>query len=170
MEITINQTVKVYDVVVNQIARTINVNIVNQPKQTTVTISPLGQRGFQGEQGIQGGLITKTAGENINSHTPVVLINDLAYKLDSSNPLHQFAFVGFTEASSLMNEDCNIKQIGEIYLGGWGLMPNQQYLAGVNGTLITENLSSSNFTKVVGYATNSDTLQIIKDSITINKS
>lgn len=51
MEATINQTVKRYDVVVNQTTKQINVNIISQLKQTTVTISPLGARGFKGEKG-----------------------------------------------------------------------------------------------------------------------
>ena len=113
--------------------------------------------------------IAKISGENINSHTPIAIINNLAYKLDASNPLHQFAFAGFTEASSIIGNPCTIKQIGEVTLSGWGLTPNQQYLSGINGTLITSNVSVSNFTKVIGYATTSNTLQIIKDSITINK-
>lgn len=166
MKVIINEIVKKYDVVVNQTAKQVNVNISSHQEQISVMISPLGKRGFSGDN---GGFIIKISGENITSHTPIVLVNNLAYKLNSSNPLHQFAFVGFSEASSLAGQNCQIKQIGEVVLMGWGLIPNQHYLAGVNGTLITNNLSSTNFTKVIGYAVDSNTLQIIKDSITINK-
>ena len=134
-----------------------------------MSVSELGLQGLKGDTGPTGGLISKISGENINSHTPVAIINNLAFKLDASNPLHQFAFAGFTEASSTIGNLCTIKQIGEVTLVGWGLTPNQHYLAGANGTLITSNISSSNFTKVIGYATTVNTLQIIKDSITINK-
>lgn len=113
--------------------------------------------------------VSKIAAENINSHTPVAIVNNLAYKLDSSNPLHSFAFAGFSEVSSTIGNLCTIKQIGEITLNGWGLIPNKQYLAGINGTMITENLSNTNFTKIIGYATTVNSLQIIKDSLTINK-
>jgi len=51
MEATINQTVKKYDVVVNATERTINVNIITQPKTKTIVISPLGKRGFKGDSG-----------------------------------------------------------------------------------------------------------------------
>lgn len=166
MSVVINQTEKVYNVTVNQSLKQITTNIINQPKQVTVEVSALGKRGFKGDS---GGIIEKISGEDIPSHTPIVLINDTAFKLDSSNILHQFAFVGFSTNGTSLGQTCIIKQVGEVVLIGWGLIPNQQYLAGVNGTLITENLSDSNFTKVIGYATNSDTLQIIKDSITINK-
>lgn len=169
MKVIINEIVKKYDVVVNQMAKQVNVNISSHQEQISVMISPLGKRGFKGDTGINGGFIIKISGENITSHTPIVLVNNLAYQLDSSNPLHQFAFVGFSEASSLSGQNCLIKQVGEMYLFGWGLTPNKQYLAGINGTLIIENTSNSNFTKVIGYATDSNTLQIIKDSITINK-
>lgn len=166
MGVIINQVEKIYNVTVNQSLKQISTNIINQPKQVTVEVAALGKRGFKGDS---GGIIEKISGEDIPSHTPIVLINDTAFKLDSSNPLHQFAFVGFSTNGTSIGQICNIKQVGEVVLVGWGLIPNQQYLAGVNGILITENLSDSNFTKVIGYATNSDTLQIIKDSITINK-
>jgi len=111
----------------------------------------------------------KVSAESIPSHTPVAIVNNQAYKLNASNPLHQFAFVGFSENGTSIGQNCRIKQIGEIVLVGWGLTPNQHYLIGANGTLITNNVSNTNFTKVIGYATDSNTLQIIKDSITINK-
>ena len=153
------------------------INYLLEGKQDQITLTTFGSSGVatlvNNVLNIPqyGGIISISylSGENINSHTPVAVINNLAYKLDASNPLHQFAFVGFTEASSVTGQPCFIKQIGEIYLFGWGLIPNQQYLAGVNGTIITDNVSVSNFTKIIGYATSSNTLQIIKDSVTINK-
>jgi len=188
MDVIINQIVRQHEVTINQTARQINVLITSVPKQVTAEIAQLGKRGFTGksayEIAVDNGFagtesdwlesigkkeLSKTSGENINSHTPIALVNDLAYKLDASNPLHQFAFVGFTEASSVMGQTCTIKQIGELYLSGWGLTPNQHYLAGVDGALITDNSSNSNFTKIIGYATTSNKLQIIKDSLTINK-
>jgi hypothetical protein len=155
-------------IVIQELPIYVNIGI-ETPSPVIIEVAEMGLQGQQGEQGEAGGTLIKLAGENINSHNPIALVNDLAYKLDASNPLHQSAFVGFTETSTIIGSPCTIKQIGEVTLLGWGLIPNQQYLAGINGTLITENLSSSNFTKIIGYATSSDTLQIIKDSITINK-
>jgi hypothetical protein len=151
---------------VTDLVDNINLNIQDIEETIYLEVADIGEQGLQGKE---GGFITKTAGENINSHAPVAIVNNLVYKLDASNPLHQFAFVGFTLTSVTMSNEVEIKQIGEIALNGWGLTPNQQYLAGVGGALITSNSSISNFTKVIGYSTTSDTLQIIKDSITINK-
>ena len=149
----------------NDVTLVINETLVN----TTIAIAEMGIQGERGIAGLTGGSIIKVSAESIPSYTPVAIVNNLAYKLDSSNPLHQFAFVGFSENGTSIGQNCNIKQIGEVFLFGWGLIPNQHYLAGVNGTLITNNLSATNFTKVIAYATDSNTLQIIKDSTTINK-
>ena len=147
----------------------VNIIVEEFNENVNITISEIGIQGPAGPAGVAGGTLSKVSGESIPSFTPVAIYNNLAYKLDASNPLHQFAFVGFSTNGTSIGQTCEIKQIGEVYLSGWGLIPNQQYLAGVNGTLITENLSSSNFTKVIGYATDSNTLQIIKDLTTINK-
>jgi hypothetical protein len=163
--IVINEIIELVTITVNE-QDVVNVVISETITPLTINVADVG---LQGPQGIQGGIISKISGENLNSHTPIALVNNLAYKMDSSNPLHQFAFVGFTEVSSTIGNSCSIKQIGEITLAGFGLIPNQQYLAGVNGTLITSNLSATNFTKVIAYAVTSDTLQIIKDYTTINK-
>jgi len=112
--------------------------------------------------------LEKESGENIPSHTPVAIINNLAYKLSNLNPQHQFAFVGFSVNGTTQGQICKIQQIGELTLNGWGLTENTQYLAGNAGSIQTENLSNG-FTKVVGYATTSNTLQIIKDYSTINR-
>ena len=166
--IVINEIIELVTITVNE-QDVVNVVISENITPLTINVADVGLQGPQGIQGIQGGIISKISGENLNSHTPIALVNNLAYKMDSSNPLHQFAFVGFTEVSSTIGNSCSIKQIGEITLAGFGLIPNQQYLAGVNGTLITSNLSATNFTKVIAYAVTSDTLQIIKDYTSINK-
>lgn len=114
------------------------------------------------------GSISKISAEPIPSYTPIAIYNNLAYKLDNLNPLHQFAFVGFSTNGTSTGQSCIIQQIGELTLQGWGLTPNTQYLAGTVGALQTVN-SNLGFTKVIGYATTTDTLQIIKDYTTINK-
>lgn len=151
-------------IIIQEIATYVNIGIETPPP----VIIEIAEMGLQGLPGVFENLI-KVSAEPIPSHTPVAIYNNLAYKLDASNPLHQFAFFGFSVNGSNTGENCEIQVLGEITLSGWGLIPNQQYLSGVNGTLIVENLSTSNFTKVIGYATNSNTLQIIKDSVTINK-
>lgn len=169
MNIIVEEVVENVVILVDDITDDITIQVEEVLNDVTVVVEEIGIQGPQGTEGLQGGILFKTTGEPIPSHTPVAIVDDLAYKLDPSNILHQFAFVGFSENGTSTGQNCQIKQIGEVTLIGWGLIPNQQYLAGVNGTLITENLSDSNFTKVIGYATSSNTLQIIKDSLTINK-
>lgn len=114
-------------------------------------------------------VIKKISGTIIQSHVPVAVINNRAYKFDASIPGHQFAFTGFSTNGSVTGEECIIQERGEIFLQGWGLEPNAHYLAGVSGTLIRNNTSTTNFTKVIGYATSSNSLRIINDYTTINK-
>lgn len=113
--------------------------------------------------------VYKVAGETIPSHTPIAIYNNLAYKLDSANMAHQFSFVGFSLNGVVSGQMCKVQQIGEVELQNWGLLPNVHYLAGQNGGMLTQNNSGTDFTKVVGFATTENTIQIIKDYTTINK-
>ena len=112
--------------------------------------------------------LEKVSAENIPSHTPIAIINNQAYKFDASNINHQFAFAGFSKNGTTTGQICLIQQQGEIELVGWGLTPNQQYLAGTSGAIVVDNTTLNNFTKVLGYATTMDTLQIIKDFSSVN--
>ena len=112
--------------------------------------------------------IEKVSAENIPSHTPIAIVNNQAYKFDASNINHQFAFAGFSKNGTISGQTCLIQQQGEIELIGWGLIPNQQYLAGTAGAIVVDNITLNNFTKVLGYATTTDTLQIIKDFSSVN--
>lgn len=112
--------------------------------------------------------LEKISGENIPSYTPIVIIDNLAYKLDNLKPEHQFGFVGFSVNGTTIGQTCKIQQIGEVELANWNLIPNAQYLASTNGAIQTSN-NSAGFTKVIGYATTANSLQIIKDYTTINK-
>ena len=112
--------------------------------------------------------LIKQSAETIPSYTPIAIYNNLAYKLDASNPLHQFAFVGFSVNGVATGQECKIQQIGELELIGWGLTPNTQYLAGTLGAMVTNNTIPNNFTKVIGYATTTNTLEIIKDYTSVN--
>ena len=113
--------------------------------------------------------LEKVSAENIPSHTPIAIVNNQAYKFDASNINHQFAFAGFSKNGTTTGQTCLIQQQGEIELVGWGLTPNQQYLAGTAGTIVVDNITLNNFTKVLAYATTTDTLQIIKDYTSIKR-
>jgi len=105
----------------------------------------------------------------IPSHTPVAVINNLAYKLDPSNPQHQFAFYGFSTNGASIGDILRIQVVGEIELQGWNLIQGKHYLSGPSVILITDNTYPNNIKKIVGYAITTDRLRIIKDYTTINK-
>lgn len=109
-----------------------------------------------------------TAGENINSHTPVVLVGNLLYKMNNVDPLHAFSFVGFTQTSVIAGGSVPIKT-DTIALLGWGLTPNKNYLAGPNGTLILTNNIINSFTKVVGFSQDANTLLVITQNTAVLK-
>lgn len=57
----------------------------------------------------------------IPSHTPVAVINNLAYKLDPSNPQHQFAFYGFSTSGASIGDLLRIQVAGDIEIDANGL-------------------------------------------------
>jgi hypothetical protein len=111
---------------------------------------------------------TYICGENINSCTPVVLVNQVLFKMDYLTPIHQFSFVGFTATSGTLGNTVAVKT-RLIELNGWGLIPNVKYLAGPDGSLITSNTVPDSFTKVIGFSQGVNRLLIIKDYTSILK-
>ena len=143
-----------------------NVNVtVGQSAPVSFAVNSMG---VQGIQGVPGDAQIYMAGENLVSHQPIVLVGGLAYKMNYLNPLHQFAFVGFSKTSALTGGDLTVETI-KIDLSGWGLTPNQTYMVGANGALITVNNTAGSFTKIVGFAQTSTSLLIVKDYSSINK-
>lgn len=114
--------------------------------------------------------IEHVSAEIIPSYTPIAIVNNLAYKFDSQNINHKFAFAGFSTNGTLEGEICKIQQIGEVEFIGWNLIPNTQYVAGPNGTMLVSNTITNNFIKVLGYAVTPDKLMIIKDYTSVLKS
>ena len=108
-------------------------------------------------------VFNKFSGETIPAFTPIAVIDDIAYKLDSSTPSHQFAYYGFSINDTNIGETCQIQEGGEIEQIGWGLVPNSVYLAGQNGTIVLTNITPTDFKKNIGYAITADRLSIIKD-------
>lgn len=106
-------------------------------------------------------VISVEAGEAITSYTPVAIISGLAYKYDSSNSAHRWAYAGFSTNGVSAGDQVIIRQIGTVSLVGWGLTPNTQYLAGVAGAISAAATPvGSVFRKVVGFAVDADTLMI----------
>ena len=146
-----------------------SVNIsVGQSAPVSFSVNAMGVQGLQGVQGPMGGIPEYIAGEALVSHQPIALVGGLAYKMNNLNPLHQFAFVGFSKTSAIIGGVITIETV-KIDLPGWGLLPNQTYLAGANGGLITINAVQNSFTKVVGFSQSTTSMLIIKDYTPINK-
>lgn len=144
-----------------------NLQIVQQAPPV-IEVQSLGARGLQGVPGPAGDALIYTAGENLVSHQPIALVGGLAYKMDYTNPLHQFAFVGFSKTSAVSGGTIEVETT-KIELAGWGLLPNQTYMAGASGGLITTNTTPSTFSKIVGFAQSATTMLIVKDYTSINK-
>jgi len=104
------------------------------------------------------------AGENINSHTAVVLINNLLYAADRTNISHYFAFVGFTLTSVVTGNTVNVQTKGVISLSGWGLTANNYYQL-INGSGMIGNVEpiGPGFKQVVGFAETANDLLILKN-------
>lgn len=139
-------------------------NLINSSLQPNDNVSQL-----VNDKSYFENILEKLSAEAIPSYTPIAIYNNLAYKLDASNLSHQFTFAGFSTNGTSLGQLCRIQQIGELTLQGWGLTPNKQYLAGTSGAIVLDNISLNNFTKVIGYATTTNTMQIIKDFSPVNK-
>lgn len=113
--------------------------------------------------------LEKESAEPIPSHTPIAVVNNRAHKFDASIEAHQFAFAGFSINGTSAGQICKIQERGELELQGWGLTAGAHYLSGITGTMIRENLSDTNFTKVIAYAVNTNIIKIINEYVTINK-
>lgn len=141
-----------------------NVNIAAIPP--VVASIAVNSNGAQGPAGI-GNVLQYVAGEAFNSHTPLVLINNQLFKLSNTIADHQHTFVGFSKTSAIIGQMVQVEQ-NIITLFGWGLVPNTNYLAGPNGSIITSNTNPNTFTKIIGFSENSDTLLIYKNYTSIN--
>lgn len=117
---------------------------------------------------ITGDNRTHIAGEALVSHQPIVLVGGLAYKMNYLNPLHQFAFIGFSKISASVSGTITVETV-KIELAGWGLLPNQTYMAGENGGLITTNNIPNTFSKIIGFAQSPTSMLIVQDYTSINK-
>jgi hypothetical protein len=114
-------------------------------------------------------VISKTSSEAIPSHTPVAIINGMAYKMDSTKAYHAFAFMGFSTNGCLVGETCNIQTTGILSLTGWGLQANTHYLVGENGVLQLNQQNTDQYNLVVAYALDSNSINILhRDAILTN--
>ena len=158
--LNITSTERVVDLNVNTTTREVFLNVVNTPVVRELNVNT---------SVVQSYNVNYECGENISSHKPVALVGNKIYKLDYSNMDHRFAFVGFTKTSGVIGDFISIEENRAILIG-WGLIPNQTYLAGAAGALITSNSTPGTFIKIVGVAQDANTLLIYKnyDSVVKN--
>lgn len=106
-------------------------------------------------------VIEVEAGEAITSFTPVVIISGLAYKMDSSDVSHKYAYAGFSQNGVSAGDLVLIQQIGLLTKSGWGLTPNVPYYSGADGAISTSDEPAGFvFRKIVGISTDSNTMMI----------
>lgn len=102
------------------------------------------------------------AGEQINSHTPVVLINNKIYKYSNDNLAHLYGFIGFTKTSVVINSYVDVLIPGAIIsLTGWGLTQGTHYLAFTNGNIQITDSVAGGFRHIIGYAESNNDLLIL---------
>ena len=144
---------------VDAVTREAVLNVVNTPvtKHLNVNTSV-----------VHSASITYECGENISSHKPVALVGNKIYLLDYTNMDHRYTFVGFTKTSGTVGSIVAIEE-NKATLSGWGLIPNQAYLAGSAGALIVTNTTPNTFTKIIGVAQDPNTLLIYKNYNSISK-
>ncbi len=144
-----------------KLAGTLNVNnqrVVNVPDP----ISALDAVNLQTLQNATSTNLTYVAGENISSHTPVVLINNLLYKCDITNSSHQFSYIGFTKTSVTSGASVEVVTEGVISLSGWGLTTDSYYQLNINSTISLTEPTLGLFKQVVGYSQNSNDLLLLR--------
>lgn len=113
---------------------------------------------------VGGGYLHVTAGQDIPSYHPIAIISGLAYKYDSSNIAHLFAYAGFSTNGVSSGSTVVILPHGLLTLSGWGLTPNTQYIAGLAGAISPASTPvGAIFKKIVGFAVDANTMLIHKD-------
>lgn len=176
INIQIDEVIEQATVNVEECEEQIDINVEETTDVVNLTIQEVGVKGDDGLGAaeaieIKNRLATLElvveSGEDITSHKPIAIVNNKAYLYDASNILHLHAFSGFSITGALQNEMLTVKQQGIVTLNGWGLTQAQTYLAGVSGNLATINTGLS-FTRIIGYAEDSNSLLIIKESPIIN--
>lgn len=114
----------------------------------------------QGAGGTTDNFLLVEAAENINSHTPVGIMDGKAYVYDATNLQHLYAFAGFSKTSAVTGAFLQVQQYGVITLSNWGLTPNTHYVAGSLGAIFPASNNSATFSRVVGFSISANSLLI----------
>jgi len=108
-------------------------------------------------------VIEVVAGEAITSYTPIAIVSGLAYKLDSSDITHKYAYAGFSQNGVLLGGIVLIQQIGLLNKPGWGLTANIPYYSGADGAIsVSDSPAGFVFRKIVGISTDTATMMVLQ--------
>jgi hypothetical protein len=75
------------------------------------------------------------AGEVLNGHRAIVVINNLAYHADQSNPAHLSLVRGITVQSAIAGDNVIVQIGGPVQEPSWSWTPNLPIFVGINGQL-----------------------------------
>lgn len=109
-----------------------------------------------------------TAGENISSGNVVMLSGGLIYKYDPTDENNYGKAIGIAKTAAITSGTVNVVLSGIVEVVGWGLTQDENYFAGLLGS-ITTTPPSTGLLNLVGIAKDSNTLIIdIDEPIILN--
>lgn len=100
------------------------------------------------------------AGESINGHRAVVVIDSELFHADSTNISHMNKVIGISLNAGSIGDAVTVQIIGDVYQLGWGLIANSYYYYDSIGLLTTAKPNI--FIQSIGYAKDSNTMIINK--------
>jgi hypothetical protein len=114
---------------------------------------PRGPRGFPGE-GASALLVE--AGEAISAKRPVVVIDDLAYTADNTDPTHNGKVIGISDGAVSQGDEVTIKTDGaRLENNTWNWTGGLLY---VGAGALTETVPTTGFSQSIAVAVASDAL------------
>lgn len=104
-------------------------------------------------------MVVVKAGANFVHGQAVVITGETAYAFNPTNLTHAQLSKGIIKTSTIANAECAVQLEGNVFLAGWGLIPNTLYYFGAGGTL-SPNAPSVGIVQAAGNSTTSDNFNI----------
>lgn len=109
-----------------------------------------------------------TAGENISSGNVVMLSGGQVFKYDPTTELNYGKAIGIAKTAALTGATVNVVLSGTVFIGGWGLVTDEIYYAGLAGA-VTNTPPVAGMNNMIGVAKDANTLIIdIDEPIVLN--
>lgn len=100
------------------------------------------------------------AGEVINGHRIVCLVDGKLYKASNQQVAHVGKVIGMSLQAVAEGEMCNIRAFGKITNTGWSLTPNSSYYLTTDG-VISDVQPATGFIQLIGFSIDADNLELI---------